>query len=69
MLHGTNFYNLLGNKAVYNCDVRVYKNDATPTLLLNGTYMSSFDLRRSNHGVLDEVPSDNCSIEINNWGQ
>ena len=67
MLHGNGFENFYKKTVIYNCNVKVYKNDDTPTLLLDSANISRFNIRRFNNGVLDEVLGDDATIEVVRW--
>ena len=48
-----------------NCNVKIYdKND---NLLLDKDHISSYSLLSRNSFVCDNIPTDECKIEILNW--
>ena len=67
MLHNLNYNSYFDQQAISNCDVLIYKNDTTPTLLLSKDNIVKMSMRRTNNGVLDNIPNDQTTIEVVGW--
>lgn len=67
MLTG-NFDNYMKQTVIKDCDVEIYKFEATSlTKAFDKTNIESFSMRRTNKGVCESMPNDSIAFTIMDW--